>query len=446
MEATKKYNTPQEYFEGHGYLVLNEVVTKELCEQLVTHLFELYEQGKLKKDDQCPLSDAIYGDPIFDSLLGKLAGPIGQHVGLELLPTYTYARLYRPGEVLVSHIDRPACQISGTMTLGFSGMNVWPIYFSHEQTDDPDKGIRLELEPGDLAVYRGNDLYHWRPEFKGEWQCQVFFHFVDANGPYADQKFDGRPELGLNANSKTEVSEPEGEMTEAMKERQKTVATVFAPREQSKEAVFPIFGGVMIPSWDLELPGVVSMVRENYPNFTFTPDECENIINYASQMYPESGTVGGTGNAGILEKEIRNVELYKIPLNDSTKWVFDKLAKTASFVNGEYFDYEIIGITHELQLLHYKSGENPGHYHWHQDMGPRQMTTRKISMSAQLSNPDTYSGGELVLNNNGTHVNGVKQQGAITCFPSYLSHRVMPMQEGERWALVVWVHGSRRFR
>ena len=48
------------------------------------------------------------------------------------------------------------------------------------------------LSPGDGLLYRGIDVFHWREPFQGNRLVQVFLHYVDRNGPHADQKFDGR--------------------------------------------------------------------------------------------------------------------------------------------------------------------------------------------------------------------------------------------------------------
>jgi hypothetical protein len=425
--------TPREYFENNSYVLLHDVLSKDLCENLTKRMFQLCEDGKMVKDDQCPKSEAIYGDPVFDGLLEKLAEPIGQHIGKELTPTYTYARIYRTGEVLSRHTDRPSCEISGTLTLGFDGMNVWPIYLAADPNDE--RGKRVDLKIGDFLLYRGEDLVHWRPEFKGEWQCQVFFHFVDANGPHKDNKFDGRPELGLGADTKAE------NQNQTVGQQSPDTGNV----KQSRQGVFPIYNGVMIPSWDLQIPGLASITSTTHPNLAFTPEECERIIGFASSMYAEEGSIGA-GADGLIKKDIRNVDLYQIPMNADTRWAFDKLARIVSIVNAEHFDYEIMGITHELQLLHYDSGEDPGHYEWHVDVGNMTSSTRKISVSVQLTAPDQYTGGDLMVNSNGEMLNASRDRGALALFPSYCLHKVTPMQEGERWALVIWVHGSKRFR
>jgi len=108
--------TPAEYFNNNKYVYISGAVPRSTCNDLTKYLFSLYDQGKLTKDEQCPLSDSVYGDPILDNLLKALAEPLSNQLGVQLLPTYTYARIYRPGETLVRHIDREACEISGTMT------------------------------------------------------------------------------------------------------------------------------------------------------------------------------------------------------------------------------------------------------------------------------------------------------------------------------------------
>jgi hypothetical protein len=67
-------------------------------------------------------------------------------------------------------------------------------------------GLELNLLPGDMAIYRGCDLDHWREVFVGsdtDWHVQGFFHYVDVNGPYANFKFDERTSIGEKKNKNT---------------------------------------------------------------------------------------------------------------------------------------------------------------------------------------------------------------------------------------------------
>ena len=120
--------TAAKAFEKNRYIYLSGAVPRDECERLTQYMFKLKEEGKLIKDEQCPLSHSVYGDPELDAVLAKLVPNLSNQLGVELLPTYTYARIYEPGEVLVKHKDRPSCEISGTLTLGFDpGSGIWPI-------------------------------------------------------------------------------------------------------------------------------------------------------------------------------------------------------------------------------------------------------------------------------------------------------------------------------
>ena len=126
--------------------------------------------------------------------------------GLKLYPAYTYARIYKKGDELKRHKDRFSCEISTTMNLGGDD---WPIYLSpNENVGRPDgknitvaskaKGIKVDLKPGDMLVYSGCELEHWREKFKGKECVQVFLHYNNRKTPGAkDNMFDKRPHLGL---------------------------------------------------------------------------------------------------------------------------------------------------------------------------------------------------------------------------------------------------------
>jgi predicted 2-oxoglutarate/Fe(II)-dependent dioxygenase YbiX len=422
--------TPAEYFEKNGYVALQNVVPKNTCAELVQHMFSLYDNGALVRDDQCPESDAIYGDPKMEALLENLAGPIGNHVGKHLLPTYAYARIYRPGEVLKKHKDRPACEISATLTLGFNAKNIWPIYFGEENE------VAIALDVGEMAVYKGCEMLHWRKAFKGEWHVQVFLHYVDANGPYKDEARDGRATLSAGHNRPIEKTQPGAQ-------QQKQI------REQSKKTVSlrkPYYNSAIIPSSDDTLPGYFGIHSEHMPELMFTPDECQRIIDLTADAYGSTAGVGADEN-GKIAKQIRDAEIFILENDMENRWIFDKVIQAVSVANKVHFDYEIAGIVHGLQLIKYTAdGETQGHYDWHVDAGNGSVSTRKISATVQLSDPRDYDECDLVVNDHGNIFVATRERGAINLFPSYMPHRVTPVTRGTRYALVIWVHGSRRFR
>lgn len=420
--------SPKEYFDQHGYVVLSDVLDEAKCGQLTNHIFYRYNQGELKKDDQCPKSDSIYGDPIFDGILADLAEPLGRKIGKTLIPTYTYARIYRPGEVLKKHKDRPSCEISATLTLGYESKFNWPIFF------DEEKEYKVELKEGELALYKGTEVCHWRNPFKGVWHVQLFLHYVDADGPYKDHKYDGRSALGQESNADFKYRQMDN--TEKEKEKDEHEFSYSSPVQQS----------VIIPSSDLSFPGFTCINSNNKPELMFTKDECERIINSFQEAYPGPARVGSaTSN---LRREMRSANVFSVENTPEHAWVWDKISNIVSVANAEHFNYDISGICHSLQLIHYDSQESvPGHYDWHIDAGPGSTTAhRKISLTVQLSDPETYKGCDLEVWDHGGHIVAPKEQGCVNLFPSYMPHKVAPIEQGERYALVVWIHGHSRFK
>ena len=128
-----------------------------------------------------------YGDPLAESFLLCKSKKMEQETGLELIPTYAFARMYTYLATLNKHKDRPECEVSVTVMIGSSGEK-WPIFMD---------GKELNLEPGDAAVYLGCDVEHWRNEFLGDWHSQFFLHYVNKKGPYKDRIADGRMFWGI---------------------------------------------------------------------------------------------------------------------------------------------------------------------------------------------------------------------------------------------------------
>ena len=158
-------------------------------------------------DVQVPNSYAKYSDRLMETLLVKTIDVMQKKTGLKLVPTYSYTRLYRKGNILRRHKDRPSCEISTTLNLG--GDN-WPIFIDPTGSDNvideckgmnkhgAPKGIKVDLKPGDMLIYSGCDLEHWREPFQGHLCGQVFLHYNHADGQFAKSNlYDKRPMLGI---------------------------------------------------------------------------------------------------------------------------------------------------------------------------------------------------------------------------------------------------------
>lgn len=168
---------------------------RQVADTLFTHKYiSPYEQmwGSWN-DPQVPNTYTVYGDLVMEAVLVKML-PLMEHITkLKLVPTYSYARLYKKGDILKRHKDRFSCEISTTINLGG---NDWPIYLEPSGKEGM-KGIKINLKPGDMLVYKGTDLEHWREPFTGEVCGQVFLHYNKKDKKGSSNIFDNRPHLGL---------------------------------------------------------------------------------------------------------------------------------------------------------------------------------------------------------------------------------------------------------
>ena len=146
------------------------------------------------KDEQVENTYCAYSDIAMETLLLKCQPAMEKATGLKLYPAYSYARAYKKGDELKRHKDRFSCEISTTMNLGG---DPWPIYLE-PSGETGKKGVQVNLKQGDMLVYRGIDLEHWREKFKGKECVQVFLHYNDVKTKNAKENmFDTRPHLGL---------------------------------------------------------------------------------------------------------------------------------------------------------------------------------------------------------------------------------------------------------
>jgi hypothetical protein len=173
----------------NSYVVVDNFVTPEQAKALADEMAEIYSQypDDFKQDKQCPESLAIYDMWAFVELLVEKTPVITSITEEPMFPTYSYARMYKNGEVLKKHTDRGACEVSVTLNLSNDGVE-WPIYF-----ETPDKRtVALNLKPGQAAVYLGCIAPHWRDAYEGTDYRQVFLHYVRARGENRHYYFDKR--------------------------------------------------------------------------------------------------------------------------------------------------------------------------------------------------------------------------------------------------------------
>lgn len=187
-------NKNQKLFDNNGYVLVKNAITKDRCDYITQYALHDELHNFNPDMEQVPKAHSKYGDSEMEAVLLQLQPLIEQNTGLTLYPTYSFYRVYRNRDRLIKHTDRPSCEISCTACFGYSYDSndyQWPIFFD---------GHEVVMQPGDLVIYKGMEKPHWRNKFdistKNAFHIQGFFHYVNANGPYSQFKYDKRKNIG----------------------------------------------------------------------------------------------------------------------------------------------------------------------------------------------------------------------------------------------------------
>ncbi|MCK5359014.1 MAG: hypothetical protein KAJ95_00215, partial [Gammaproteobacteria bacterium] len=341
-QKTNSLQTAQEDLKRDRYTIVRGFLPPVLTQFAYRYATMRVTSGQMDTNDrQMPGTPSSYADTFMETLMEMSMPHIAQASGRELYPTYSYFRVYRQGDVLKPHIDRPACEYSVTICLGYNNGDQlgpdykWPIYMDGTQdyrhnpekannTPLPDEGVGALLNPGDAVIYRGCEAKHWREPFPGEHHAQVFIHYVDKNGPYAENRFDMRPALGLGAETISDRSPQPYFPGESKSEVTKTSDTKAGEADVGKcpcgsnapaaecceregiaglaTPIDPSLGPVTLPP---EL-----LIVENY----LSSESCDQLIQYADKQAgapapvgdtSQKGSVGNTQNEAFVADRIR---------------------------------------------------------------------------------------------------------------------------------------------
>lgn len=191
-------------YEHNGFLILKNFIPYFFANYLRVYFETLSNNNQCENGDaQVGNSHCIYGDPAFDTLMLMSTSMISGAIQKELLPTYTYARIYLNGSDLLPHIDREECEHSVSICLGGEYDALWPIWMLNKEVHKTPQMCVLDI--GDAIVYKGNKVHHWRDRFEGTKHFQLFMHYVEKEGEYANRIYDTRPNIGLKSSEKRSV-------------------------------------------------------------------------------------------------------------------------------------------------------------------------------------------------------------------------------------------------
>ena len=216
------------------YFLAKNLLTPELLEhiQISWNAFEKHpfdqvfvESEGIHREDSSwvkPFTTVEFGAAPFGVfLLTHLQKSIESILNLELVPTYNYSRKYNRNAVLYAHRDRPSCEVSATICIDQETDNKepWPIWLlnnknyagykyesffglSQKKSMQERSSIgckAISMQPGDVLIYQGINVLHWRDPLEGNFSKNIFIHYVDKNGPLYKEnpclKYDGRESI-----------------------------------------------------------------------------------------------------------------------------------------------------------------------------------------------------------------------------------------------------------
>ena len=374
---TSQTNT--EIFQKNKYIFCPELVTLEVANEVAQELQKAIDEGHSNQDFQCPLSHSISseGEVLFlDSFLEQLTPYISEITGKKLYPTYAYARKYTPGDDLKIHKDRPSCEISATINLGFKG-DPWPIYVGHKEDKSESKKINMNV--GDGIIYKGCEVFHWREKYtEGEWQFQVFVHYVDADGPNKEWKYDKREKLSHHYDNKY-------------------------------------------------MEGYYTHISE-----AMSPLACDKITKQCETKDLSQAVIG---QEGVYKPDIRDTK--KVILNNDMG-IGATLTGIGLQANSYKWKFNV-NSSNQTEFLKY---DKNGHFASHIDTFLYPFDDdqqRKISVILILN--DDFEGGKFYIQATHKKIYPKQNKGDIIIFPSFLLHGVEPITSGIRRSMITWLIG-----
>jgi len=423
----------------NNYLIIPNFITSDRVNQLKNEFVDYCEKNNLKGDTGVTNCQAKKDYISFLELLCEKTPEISEILGETVLPTYTYARVYKNNATLRSHTDRDSCEISLTLHLG--GDKSWPIWIKTPQGEDHC----VELNPGDAVLYLGIDAPHWRNAYTGDSYVQCFLHYVRSRGKYFYSFFD--MEYRIKERDLNKSNELDDELSEELDSSKSNELDEELDSSKSNEL-------------DEELhlsKNINENANNNTSEYLITPsskledficvfddilskESCDLILeeykNTNEWEYP------AISKNNSIDTEVRNCmainisEQCTIEKNVNSRFKIDNLLyKSIQDVVNKYADIFTsfnINLDTGYELLKYEKGQ---FYKQHTDSFKDQQ--RSLSCSIQLN--EDYEGGEFAFFNREMMIR--TKPGSVIVFPSNFMypHEIMPVIKGTRYSVITWL-------
>ena len=389
----------------NNYIIIPNFISSYRANKLKGEFVEYSQKNNLEGDSQIPTSSSDYNYISFLELLCEKTPEVSEILEETVLPTYTYARVYKNGSILKKHSDRDSCEISLTLHLG--GDIPWLIWIKTPEGEERS----VELKPGDAMMYLGTIAEHWRDEYNGEEYVQVFLHYVRSRGKCAYTYFDTEKHKGKHDNHNKDDKNLEVEV----KEDTIKLSPILIKPASKLEDFIQVFDDVI-----------------SSKNCNLILKEYQNSSEWADALIEDGEVSKGTRNCTQISISSQNILQQNF---DVRKNLDDVVFESVKKVIGNYTNLIPsfkIDIDTGYQLLRYKEGE---FYVQHTDSFKGQQ--RSLSCSFQLN--DDYEGGEFALFDREIMIR--TKPGSAIVFPSNFMypHEIMPVIKGTRYSIITWL-------
>jgi PKHD-type hydroxylase len=173
----------------------------------------------------------------------------------------------------------------------------------------------------------------------------------------------------------------------------------------------------------------------------FNKDELKKIIDIGLDSKFSSAMEASSISTGDLDPVRTSYNSWIYSDHEDSAWIFRRITDAVIGLNNQFWKYDLTMIE-SLQFTRYQCSDGGQHYGRHLDtLFHKTGSMRKLSFSVQLSDPDSYDGGDLVFHYGADGVAAPRTQGTTVFFPSWMLHEVTPVTQGTRYSLVGWVHG-----
>ena len=201
-------------YKTDNFKIIKGVLSKDTC-RILAREFRMtrdvlhFTADRSKKypfaDEMVDNSFSWYSPLCFESLADTVIKDVVSSVLEEpVVPTYSYGRIYYNGSELKKHVDRACSEIAVSVCLDIdNSVADWPL-FVHVSENHIEKVLQ---SPGDIIIYDGNKLPHWRTVYHGHEHINAFMFYVKENGPRSSLIYDTRQCLGLGSTARKLNSE-----------------------------------------------------------------------------------------------------------------------------------------------------------------------------------------------------------------------------------------------